>query len=225
MSEDRNLISGIEYFDRGMIESAIHEWEKAVELNSNRAEAHNILGFAYEKKGMLEEAIAEYKKAIGINPNYAMAHINLWLAYGKKRHYGDGYIELMRALARRGPNLIVAHHSLAITYLRAGEFEKAISEWKEIVSLLPGIAGVHFNLGITYRKTGLLHEAISEYKKAVQIKPSYAKAHNNLAILYSATAHYDLGWKHFKIAKALGYPAHPNLEGLFRGMLKKASRS
>ena len=30
MSEDRNLISGIEYFDKGMLESAIHEWEKAV---------------------------------------------------------------------------------------------------------------------------------------------------------------------------------------------------
>ncbi|MCK5551735.1 MAG: tetratricopeptide repeat protein, partial [Deltaproteobacteria bacterium] len=36
-----------------MLESAIHEWEKAVEVNPHRAEAHNILGFAYEKKGML----------------------------------------------------------------------------------------------------------------------------------------------------------------------------
>ncbi len=130
----------------------------------------------------------------------------------------------MRALAK-GPNLIEAYHSLAIGHVHAGEFEKAISEWKNIVSLYPGIAGVHFNLGSTYRKMGLFHEAISAYKKAVQINPNYAKAHNNLAILYSATAHYDLGWRHFKIAETLGYPVHPNLAGLFREMFKEASGS
>jgi Flp pilus assembly protein TadD len=63
---------------------------------------------------------------------------------------------------------------------------------------------------------GLLREAITAYRKAVRIKPTYAKAHNNLAILYSATAHYDLGRRHLKIAEALGYPVHPNLRGLFR---------
>jgi tetratricopeptide (TPR) repeat protein len=146
------------------------------------------------------------------------------LAYGKRGGYGDGFIELMRALAK-GPNLIEAHHRLAIAYVQDGKFEKAISEWKRIVSLLPDIAGVHFNLGATYRKMGLFREAISEYKKAVQIKPNYAKAHNNLAILFSATAHYDLGWRHFKIAEALRYPVHPNLEGLFRRVFKKASQS
>jgi Tfp pilus assembly protein PilF len=70
---------------------------------------------------------------------------------------------------------------------------------------------------------GLVSEAISAYRKAVQIQPRYAKVHNNLAILYSVTAHYDLGWRHYKIAEALGYPVHPNLAGLFRKMFKKTS--
>jgi Flp pilus assembly protein TadD len=128
----------------------------------------------------------------------------------------------MRALAK-WPNLIEAHHRLAMVHVRAGQFEKAIPHWKKIVSLFPDIAGVHFNLGTAYRKIGRLHEAISEYRRAVQIKPTYAKAHNNLAILYSATAHHDLGWKHLQIAEALRYPVHPNLKGLFRRMFKKAS--
>jgi superkiller protein 3 len=106
----------------------------------------------------------------------------------------------MRALAR-GPNLIEAHHNLAIDYIHTGQFEKAISAWKEIVSLFPGIAGVHFNLGIAYRKMGRLHEAIYEYRKAVEIKPNHAN----------------------RIAEALRYPVHPNLKGLFRRMFKRAS--
>jgi tetratricopeptide (TPR) repeat protein len=147
----------------------------------------------------------------------------LALASGKKGEYGDGFIQLMRALAK-GPNLIEGHHGLAVAYFRAGNFERAISEWNKVLSLFPGIAGIHFNLGNAYRKMGLLRDAVSAYRKAVQIKPTYAKAHNNLAILYSATAHYDLGRRHLKIAEALGYPVHPNLQGLFRRMLRERPR-
>jgi protein O-GlcNAc transferase len=112
-----------------------------------------------------------------------------------------------------------------MAYIQAGQLEKAISHWKRIISLFPGIAEVHFNLGTAYRRMGYFHEAISAFKEAVKIRPNYAKAHNNLAILYSSTAHHDIALRHLRIAESLGYPVHPNLKGFFRKMFKRSSGS
>jgi len=78
---------GIAYANKGMLDEAIAEFKKAIQINPNDAMAHNNLGNAYANKGMLDQAIAECKKAIQINPNYATAHMNLAVAYYYKEEY------------------------------------------------------------------------------------------------------------------------------------------
>ncbi len=68
----------------GMLESAIIEYEKAIELDPQSARAYTGLGVVYDKKGLLERAIAKHKKALEIDPNLAVAHRNLGMSYHKQ---------------------------------------------------------------------------------------------------------------------------------------------
>lgn len=60
---------------------AIGEYEKALELNPQFAEAYNGIGFSYEALGKYEEALRSYKKAVELKPDYAIAYNNMAILY------------------------------------------------------------------------------------------------------------------------------------------------
>ncbi|MCX5692556.1 MAG: tetratricopeptide repeat protein, partial [Candidatus Omnitrophica bacterium] len=63
------LDKGIEYAQKGKYDEAISEYNEAIEINPNYAEAYSNRGDAYAKQGNLSQAISDCTKAIGINPD------------------------------------------------------------------------------------------------------------------------------------------------------------
>ena len=59
-------------FELGSVgERAIENYNKAIELDPNDADAYNNRGLAYYYLEEYERAIEDYNKAIELNPNYA----------------------------------------------------------------------------------------------------------------------------------------------------------
>jgi tetratricopeptide (TPR) repeat protein len=75
------LDKGIEYAQKGKYDEAISEYNKAIEINSNYAEAYSNRGDAYAKQGNLSQAIVDYTKVIEINPNNVKAYDNRAILY------------------------------------------------------------------------------------------------------------------------------------------------
>jgi Flp pilus assembly protein TadD/parvulin-like peptidyl-prolyl isomerase len=170
-----------------MLDEAILEYKKAIDINPNDAKARNNLGLAYYDKGMLDEAILECKKAIDINPNDAKAHCGLGLAYYDKGMLDEAILEYKKAIDIN-PNDAMAHCGLGIAYGEKGMFDEAVLECKKAIDINPNDAKARNNLGLAYYDKGMLDEAILEYKKAIDINPNYAKAHCGLGLAY-----YDKG--------------------------------
>ncbi|MEX1001492.1 MAG: tetratricopeptide repeat protein [Crocinitomicaceae bacterium] len=59
------------------LDSAVHYFSIATDLDPNFYQAYNNLGLAYEKQGDLENAKKYYQKAIAINPDFQLAKDNL----------------------------------------------------------------------------------------------------------------------------------------------------
>ncbi len=70
--------------EEGLTESALTEYEKAVELDPGLARAYMGLGIVYDKRGMLKKAISYYNKTLEIDPGLAEAHKHLGLCYHKQ---------------------------------------------------------------------------------------------------------------------------------------------
>jgi tetratricopeptide (TPR) repeat protein len=129
-----HLFKGVVYGIKGMWDEAITEYKKAIALNPNYADAHNILGLAYANKGMRDEAIAEFKKAIALNPNDAEAHNNLGVAYGNKGMLDEAITEFKKAIALN-PNYAEAHYNLAVSYYYKGQHGLAIKHCDQAIEL------------------------------------------------------------------------------------------
>lgn len=78
---------GIEYRMQGKFDEAIAEFNKAIEINPNDAQAYNNRGEAYFHKGNYDQAISDSNKAIELDPNSDQAYANRALAYHSKGEY------------------------------------------------------------------------------------------------------------------------------------------
>ena len=65
---------GVVYCKAGAFDSAISDFNKAIEINPDFAEAYCARGIAYGKEGAHGLAISDYTKAIEINPRLAVAY-------------------------------------------------------------------------------------------------------------------------------------------------------
>ena len=60
---------------------AVAQYQEALRLKPDYAEAHNNLGIALQDQGQLAEAVAQYQEALRLKPDYAEAHWNRALAW------------------------------------------------------------------------------------------------------------------------------------------------
>jgi len=60
---------------------AFEDYNQAIHLKPDYADAYYNWGYAYDKLGQYQPAIEYYNQAIRLNPNYARAYINRGVAY------------------------------------------------------------------------------------------------------------------------------------------------
>jgi tetratricopeptide (TPR) repeat protein len=74
---------GADYYHKGRYNKAMVEFQKAIMIKPDYAEAHNNLGVIYRAKGLYEKAIDEFQLAIRFKPKFAIAYYNLARAYAQ----------------------------------------------------------------------------------------------------------------------------------------------
>ena len=89
---------GATYLTIGEADKAMAMAEKALDVDPDSAQAHNVLGGALQTKGKLDQAIQEYQEAIRIKPDFVDAHANLALIFYLKREYAEAWNEVHLSL-------------------------------------------------------------------------------------------------------------------------------
>jgi superkiller protein 3 len=70
--------------------------------------------------------------------------------------------------------------SEGVAYYQGGNYEKAVSTWKEALELIPGDAEVHNFIGISYHNLNRLDDATTHFILATKLDTTYYEAYNNL---------------------------------------------
>ena len=69
-------------YDQGDLETALAEYDRAIQIKPDYAEAYFGRGNVYYDQGDLARALAEYDRAIQLDPDYADAYFARGIAYG-----------------------------------------------------------------------------------------------------------------------------------------------
>ena len=97
----------------GDYEGAIADYDRAIEINPQHANAYNNRGIAKNKMGDYEGAIADYDRAIEINPQYTIAYNNRGNTKNDMGDYEGAIADYDRAL-NIDPKYINAIHNRGV---------------------------------------------------------------------------------------------------------------
>jgi len=176
---------GLAYQDKGDLDLALSDYNKAIQINPNYAEAYNNRGFTYQSKGDLDLALSDYNKAIQINPNLAEAYNNRGVTYQDKGNLNQALSDYNKAL-QIDSNYAEAYNNRGNIYQNKGDLDLAISDYNQALQIDPDYAEAYNNRGSAYQGKGDLNQVISDYNKAIKINPNLAEAYNNRGLTYQS---------------------------------------
>jgi len=88
------------YVAKEKLQEALDYVEKALEINSRMAMAHNLKGIIFEKQNNFEKAIESYKKATEIVEDDVDFNFNLAVAYFKNNEFNKAE-EIFKKISAR----------------------------------------------------------------------------------------------------------------------------
>jgi protein O-mannosyl-transferase len=163
----------------GRLDDAIEEYQRAVRLKPDYAEAQYNLGTALWQAGDLEEAIVHYESALRSKPNLAAAHYNLAIALWQTRGVQEAFNHFEQAL-RIKPDYAEAHNNLGVALQQVGRGAEAIEHFEEALRIRPDYPDAHNNLGVALERADRIPEAITHFEEAVRLRPGFTEAQNEL---------------------------------------------
>lgn len=123
-----------DYINKGMIDAALVEVDKAIQINPGYAEAYFRRGIINFDKNNLNQAILDYSKSIELNPNNVDAYCQRALVYETSALYNEAISDYDKAL-RIKPEYTWALIKKAGLCDKVGNFSEALEAYKKFVPL------------------------------------------------------------------------------------------
>jgi tetratricopeptide (TPR) repeat protein len=157
--------------DKGEVDSAIIQLNKAVAIYPDYVTARNKLGVQYLKRKRWPEAAEQFKAILEKNPKYFDARLNLGIVFYEQKRYSEAIEELGQAVSLDSSHP-AAHLFWGITALETNDL--AIAERELVKALLLGgerYSNAHYYFAHVYLKTGRSEEAARELTLFLKTAP------------------------------------------------------
>jgi tetratricopeptide (TPR) repeat protein len=178
------------YFNKGVIDLAIKNFEEAIMLDSSSAEAHFLLGFALGEKGKIQESLNEVKKAIAINPALAQFEPNLPINIREHRGHWE-FLKEQLGVPKISANEYEVHFNMGTTYLNKGLFDESKREFDECLKLNPENPDLNLALGQVYLFMNKYDDAIKHLQKAYEKDYDSSDCTNALGVAYCLKGEFN----------------------------------
>jgi len=174
---------GLSFLSKDDCDKALPYFEKAVDSDSNYAEAWAQAGFCNEKLGRHADAIEASKKAVLLRPS-AESFFNIGLASYYLKQFRESADAYRQAIKLDPYNAADAYYALGLTYRDWAHPDEEIQAYKQAIRLKPDFVSAYERLGARYLRSKKYTEAVEIFKQLSLLKPGNASAPNNLGEAY-----------------------------------------
>jgi tetratricopeptide (TPR) repeat protein len=168
------LMRGNAFFDNEKYDMAIREFDKALRIRPNYAEALQNRARAYYQKGDIDRAIEDYTAVLRIWPDDFTALANRGVAYYQKGDIDRAIEDYDAALG---------------TNYKKSDIGKDVVDFPNVLIRNPKLVTL-VNRGIAYCEKGDFDKAIEDFDAALGVYSGYRFAN---ALYYRGEAHYMKG--------------------------------
>lgn len=152
------------------LDSAIKEFQNAIQLKPDDAELHEAIGEAYLDHQAEDDARKELEASLALDPTRTHAMCLLARMYVQKRDNEKAVPYLQKALQLQ-PDLVEASGLLGTAYVRLGQFAEAVPKLQQAAPL-DFYGNVHYQLYLAYRKLGQVDLAQKALARSQELRQS-----------------------------------------------------
>jgi tetratricopeptide (TPR) repeat protein len=190
--EHRNL--GIAFYKTGMLDEAMRELRRVLELRETDVQAKFYLGLVLTRQKAWDEAVILFTEAAAAPGAKAAVHHDLAYALEQLRRHADARAALDEAVRRGGANDARVQMSLGVVSLLAGDLDAANAAFVTARALFgqrpPSAVWYHY-IGLTAALLGDAARARALLTEGVAAHPHSAILLNNLAVVLERVGDTD----------------------------------
>lgn len=164
------IIRGNAYFELRDFESAIFDFNQAIEINSKADLAYFGRGMALGRMGQIDEAIIDLSTYIKRNPENSVGYTKRGIRYFWKNDKQNAESDLSMAI-KLDPNNAEAHDDLGVIHAQRGDYDNAIKLFSRTIKLDPTYQKGYHNLAMVYFLTSRNAVALEMVNGSLALSP------------------------------------------------------
>ena len=201
---------GAALLQMGKPAEALEDFDAAIKMKPDYADAYGNRGMALLGLGKLDEAIEACDRALALDAKSVVAYNCRGAVFLKK---GDTEHAMMdfNAAIMMNPRYATALSNRASIYLDQGNVDAAIQDCDKAIYWDPKYPDAWLNRGNAYSRLGNVKQALDDYDQAIDLKPDDAMYYNNRAGAYFSLQQYAEAKADLDKCRELGGTPHPGL--------------
>jgi tetratricopeptide (TPR) repeat protein/S1-C subfamily serine protease len=171
------------YRNRGLMKAAlkdnrgaIDDYNQAIQINPNYANAYNSRGVIKAALKDNQDAIDDYSQAIQINPNYANAYVGRGITKAELKDIQGAIRDYNRAI-QLDPNNAFAYRNRGNAKVSLKDNQGATLDYDRAIQIDPNNASAYANRGNVKLLLGDKQKALLDCNQAIQLNPNLAYAY------------------------------------------------
>lgn len=193
---------GVAYDYTPKFDEALEQYAVAERLRPNDAATKNNIGRIYFKRDKYPEAIAKFNEALKIDPNFPDARTNLAIVLAAQEKWDDSNAQWQTLASTAETSLrgattssartlyssraAIAHSGLASNFLAQGANQKAVDEYRRLLTVAPGDLEARSGLGRALYNLKDYAGAEAAYGIIIKANPKNADAYNDMGVSQEA---------------------------------------
>ena len=170
-------------------------------VSSPEAYYNYLQGYMEEQDGNLKEDLKKYETALSFDEK-SLFILSRVATLQSKLGQVESAIESMRKLIAVAPRPNPVIFLLAEMYFNAGDYEKSVETFNQLIGKEPGSVKVYFNRGIALANLKKLDEAEESIRQGIKLDPDNPAGYVYLGDIYPEHGKTGKARKYYKKTKA-----------------------
>ena len=185
-----------------LINQAMDEFKKAIELDKNNAGALNAAGVISLTTDKSNDARNYFKKALEADKTYSLSLDNLGTMDLLDGKLDEAEKKFKQSLTYNTQNTTAMYHLAQISFQKS-DYATALSFLNNALAINSNLPAIYNLMGKAYAAQGNEAAAINSFKKSIEVKPEFTLSYLDLAEIYEKRGDADFAIAQLKTAVAI----------------------